>query len=307
MFPTRIAIASMVIFTAHSLVCAQETDSSSIHRYIHPRTEPFTDFTFTSPLPAPFIQAYPKREEMGDQYLDFLGVIAIVGETKRQRVDMRRLAHVLMGLIDNDQDGLPDDQLLWNKWKAKTNDRNRLVLYVTQQKAKFKSFDGESPSIYHQGWSSFRDGERLHLSNIQEELFHFLQRHFWEIEYPDAFGLDRNPLSIAHTSARRAVRNRHYVYDQDCISDSGCLVPEFFFCVMTDLMNGWQGDGFEAPGQSEWRLKGNRVAIGQNYPDMMKMILKMQNQGKLPRKWPSFFLNKSKSEMKPGSAKEQAS
>lgn len=74
------------------------------------------------------------------------------------------------------------------------------------------------------------------------------------------------------------------------LSHSGCLVPEFFFCVMTDVMKGWQGDGFDAPGQGEWRLKGNRDAIRKNYPDMMEMILTMQNQGKLPRKWPSFFL-----------------
>ena len=303
MQPARIIIASMVIFAAPSLMDAQDRELSSGNAYTHPRTERFTDFTFISPLPAPFIDAYPKRKEMGDQYLDFLGVIAIVGETNKQRADMRRLAHALMGLIDNDQDGMPDDKHLWTKWKAKTNHQNRLVLYVTEQKEKYKSFDGESPSVYHQGWSSFRDGERLHLSNIQEELFHFLQRHFWEMEYPDAFGLDRNPRSIAHHAAVNAVRNKHYVYDQDCISDSGCLVPEFFFCVMTDLMNGWQGDGFDAPGQGEWRLKGNRVAIGQNYPDMMEMILTMQNQGKLPRKWPSFFLIKNRG-MKPDATKD---
>ena len=133
----------------------------------------------------------------------------------------------------------------------------------------------------------------MHLSNIQEELFHFLQRHFWEEEYPEAFGLDTNPRSIAHHAAVKAVRDKHYVYDQDCISHSGCLVPEFFFCVMTDVMKGWQGDGFDAPGQSEWRLKGNRGALRKNYPDMMEMIQTMQNQGKLPKKWPSSFLIKN--------------
>jgi len=292
--PTRIIMASMIVFAAPCLIDAQDKNIASGNRYIHPRTERFTDFTFISPLPVPFVNAYPKRKEMGDQYLDFFGVIAIVGETKRQRPDMRRITHVLMGLIDNDQDGLPDDEHLWNKWKEKVNNKNRLVLYVTEQKRKYKSFDGESPSVYHQGWSSFRDGERLHLSNIQEELFHFLQRHFWEMEYPKAFALDRNPLSIAHHAAVKAVANKHYVYDQDCISHSGCLVPEFFFCAMTDVMKGWQGDGFDAPGQAEWRLKGNRDAIRQNFPEMMEMILAMQNQGQLPKKWPSFFLIKNR-------------
>ena len=294
MHTTRIIFASMVIFAAPVLSHAQDKDRASGSTYLHPRPARFTDFTFLSPLPARFVNAYPKRKEMGDQYLDFFGVIAIVGETKKQRPDMRRLTHALMGLIDNDQNGLPDDQHLWNKWKRKVNNRNRLVLYVTEEKAKYKSFDGASPSVYHQGWSSFRDGERLHLSNIQEELFHFLQRHFWEIEYPGAFGLDRNPRSIAHQAAVNAVRNKHYVYDQNCISHSGCLVPEFFFCAMTDVMKGWQGDGFDAPGQREWRLKGDRTAIRQNYPDMMEMILTMQDQGKLPRKWPSFFLVKNR-------------
>ena len=294
MHTIRIIFASMVIFAAPVLSHAQDSDRASGSTYLHPRPARFTDFTFLSPLPARFVNAYPKRKEMGDQYLDFFGVIAIVGETRKQRPDMRRLTHALMGLIDNDQDGLPDDRHLWNKWKKKVNNRNRLVLYVTEEKAKYKSFDGASPSVYHQGWSSFRDGDRLHLSNIQEELFHFLQRHFWEIEYPGAFGLDRNPRSIAHQAAVKAVRNKHYVYDQNCISHSSCLVPEFFFCAMTDVMKGWQGDGFDAPGQREWRLKGDRAAIRQNYPDMMEMILTMQDQGKLPRKWPSFFLAKNR-------------
>lgn len=293
MHPNRIFIALIVILAAPSPMDAQNKDVFSGSTYIHPRTKRFTDFTFISPLPASFVNAYPKRKEMGDQYLDFFGVIAIVGETKKQRADARRLAHALMGLIDNDQDGLADDEDLWNKWKEKVNDENRLVLYVTEKKKKYKSFDGESPSVYHQGWSSFRDGERLHLSNIQEELFHFLQRHFWEEEYPEAFGLDTNPRSIAHHAAVKAVTDKHYVYDQNCISHSGCLVPEFFFCVMTDVMKGWQGDGFDAPGKGEWRLKGNRGAIRKNYPDMMEMIQAMQNQGKLPRKWPSFLLIKN--------------
>ena len=294
MQPTRIIIASMVILAAPCVLDADDKPLPSGSTYIHPKTQRFTDFTFISPLPAPFVQAYPKRKEMGDQYLDFFGVIAIVGETPKQRTDMRRITHVLMGLIDNDQDGLPDDEHLWNKWKEKVNHKNRFVLYVTQQKAKYKSFDGESPSVYHQGWSSFRDGERLQLSNIQEELFHFLQRNLWEREYPKAFALDTNPRSIAQHAAVKAVANKHYVYDQDCISHSGCLVPEFFFCVMTDVMPGWQGDGFDAPGKNEWRLKGNREAIRRNYPEMMNMILAMQNQGKLPRKWPSSFLIKNR-------------
>ena len=294
MQPTRIVIASMAVLAVPSLMDAADKDGSSGSRYLHPGAERFTDFTFESPLPAPFVNAYPKRKEMGDQYLDFLGVIAIVGETKKQRADMRRIAHALMGLIDNDQNGLPDDSHLWSRWKKRVNNKNRLVLYVTERKAKYKSFDGESPSVYHQGWSSFRDGERLHLSNIQEELFHFLQRYFWEIEYPGAFGLDRNPRSIAHRAAVKAVANRHYVYDQDCISHSGCLVPEFFFCAMTDLMQGWQGDGFDAPGQREWRLKGKRDAIRKHYPEMMEMVLTMQRQGRLPKRWPSFFLIKNR-------------
>lgn len=258
--------------------------------YLHPKTEAFTDFHFISPLPETFLRGHPRRKEMGNQYLDFMGVIAIVGETKMQRRDMRRVAHVLMGLIDNNQDGQPDDLKLWQKRKAETEAGSPLVLYVTQTKDKYKSFDDANPTLYHQGWSSVRDGHRLHLTNIQEELFHFLQRHFWEIEYPEWFGLDRVPLSVAHAAAKEAIRQRHYVYDQDCITDPGCLVPEFFFCVMTDLMRGWKGEGFDAPTQMEWRLKGNVAAVRKNFPAMSQMVGEMQQDGKLPSKWPSCFL-----------------
>lgn len=288
----RLTIVSMLIIAAPRLIEANAPEKSVGNSYIHPKPERFTDLSIKSPLPAAFVNAYPNRKQMGDQYLDFFGVIAIVGESEKQRADMRRITHVLMGLIDNDQDGQPDDKHLWQKWKQNTNEKSRLVLYVTEQKEKYKSFDGESPNVYHQGWSSFRDGERLHLSNIQEELFHFLQRHFWELEYPKAFGLDAHPRSIAHIAADKAVANKHYVYDQNCISHSGCLVPEFFFCVMTDVMKGWQGDGFGAPGQREWRLKGDRDALHENYPDLMDMILTKQKQGKLPGRWPSSFLIK---------------
>lgn len=290
MHTSRLLVASIIFVAVVPTANAAEKDRATELSYIHPNAGKLTELEFVSPLPASFVAAYPRRTEMGDQYLDLMGAIAIVGETDLQRADMRRVAHTLMGLIDNDQDGLPDDAQLWKKLKATTNDRNRLVLYVTQHKSKYKSFDSAHPSIYHQGWSSLRDGEKLHLSNIQEELFHFLQRHLWEMEYPDAFGLDRNPRSVAHHAAAQAVRNRHYVYDQNCVSESGCLVPEFFFCVMTDLMKGWQGDGFDAPGKNEWRLKGEHAAIRTNYPRIMEMVLTMQEQGKLPRKWPSFFL-----------------
>ena len=104
----------------------------------------------------------------------------------------------------------------------------------------------------------------------------------------------RTRYKSAQHAAVKAVANKHYAYDQDCISHSGCLVPEFFFCVMTDVMPGCQGDGFDAPGKNEWRLKGNREAIRRNYPEMMNMILAMQNQGKLPQKWPSSFLIKNR-------------
>ena len=285
----HIAIPLLFIVSTPCLNLADDAEQSVDPTYIHPKPERFTDFSITSPLPPAFVNAYPVRKQMGTQYLDFFGVIAIVGETKKQKADMRRISHVLMGLIDNDQDGDPDDTQLWKKWKKTTNDTNRLVLYVTETKEKYKSFDGANPNVYHQGWSSFREGEKLHLSNIQEELIHFLQRHFWEVQYPKAFGLDAHPLSIAHAAAEKAVANKHYVYDHDCVSQTGCLVPEFFFCVMTDVMKGWHGDGFDAPGQREWRLKGDRDALEHNYPVLMRMIRTKQQQGRLPTNWPSFF------------------
>ena len=123
MHTSRFFTASIAFFAASSLICAADKDISAAPRYIHPKTKQFTDFRFRSPLPAAFVSAYPKRKEMGDQYLEILGVIAIVGETKNQRADMRRIAHVLMGLIDNDRDGLPDDARLWNKWKKRSMTR----------------------------------------------------------------------------------------------------------------------------------------------------------------------------------------
>lgn len=281
---------TLMFLSGPSLLFAASGPSPEETSYLHPVAENFTDFKFVSPLPKSFVRAYPRRAEMGNQYLDFMGVIAIVGETKAQRADMRRIAIVLMGLIDNDQDGQLDDVSMWKKRRKEIEPQHPLVLYVTRRKEKYKSFDNASPTLYHQGWSSVRDGQALRLSNIQEELFHFLQRHLWEHEYPNEFGLDRRPPGIVEAAASNAVRNRHYVYDQDCIIDKGCLVPEFFFCVMTTLMGGWEGEGFEAPGRSEWRLKGDVASIRKNYPAMTKMIEKMQQEGKLPRKWPSFFL-----------------
>ena len=59
---------------------------------------------------------------------------------------------------------------------------------------------------------------------------------------------------------------------------------------MTDLMQGWKGRGFDAPTQMEWRLQGNVAAVRKNFPAMSKMVREMQTDGKLPRKWPSYFL-----------------
>ena len=84
----RVLMASTVCLAAPCLLLA--ADQLAELAYIHPKTDRFTDFTFISPLPAPFVNARPQRKEMGDQYLDFLGVIAIVGESAKQRADMRR-------------------------------------------------------------------------------------------------------------------------------------------------------------------------------------------------------------------------
>ena len=85
MHPAHIIIASMVISAQTSLVDADDDNASYGAAYIHPSPDEFTDFAFISPLPKTFVDAYPKRKEMGNQYLDFFGVIAIIGGSSRSR------------------------------------------------------------------------------------------------------------------------------------------------------------------------------------------------------------------------------
>ncbi len=288
--------------TTHAVV-SDSYDNGTIFKdpalhgfYVHPKPSAFSDLKISTPLPNWFVQAYPRRAEMGNQYLEVLGIISIVGETETQQLDIKKIAHALMGLIDSNEDGQADDQLLWKKLtKHYGNKGERLVLYVTEERATYKAFDGASPQVYDGAWSSYRGEEILHNRVILEELLHFLQMLVWKRAYPNSFGLTEEQdagliedtlFSTAHEAALKAVKNRHYVYDEGCVCYAGCLVPEFFFCVMTDVIPGWSGDGFDAPSNEEWRLKGDLDTLYSVYPDLTNMIRSMQKQGQLPLKWP---------------------
>ena len=273
-----------------SLACSQEEDPSSPGLegfYVHPEASSFTDWKLQSPLPGWFIKEYPKRKMMGDQYLQILGNISIVGESADQIGDMKKIAHALLGFVDSNQDGKVDDPKLWNKYiPTLKGAEGRLVLYVTREKQGYKRFDSMGPSLYDQAWSTNRDGEKLHAGIIMEELFHFLQNVIWSRYDKKSFGMHQERQSIVAEAAHRAVRDRYYVYDEDCISSESCLLPEFFFCVMTDVLPGWpKKEG--APFKSEWTLKGQPQAIEENFPEMLAMVRKLQKQGRMPLKWPS--------------------
>lgn len=271
-----------------SLACSQEEDTPSPGLegfYVHPKASSFTNLKFQSPLPEWFVKEYPKRKMMGDQYLQILGNISIVGESADQIDDMKKIAHALLGFVDSNEDGKADDPKLWNKYiPTLKGAEGRLVLYVTKEKQGYKRFDSMGPSLYDQAWSTNRDGEKLHTKIIMEELFHFLQNVIWSRYDKKSFGMHQKTPSVVAEAAHRAVRDRYYVYDEDCISSESCLLPEFFFCVMTDVLPGWPKEG--APGISEWTLKGQPQAIEKNFSKMLAMVKKLQKQGRMPLKWP---------------------
>ena len=272
-----------------SLACSQEEDTPSPGLegfYVHPKASSFTNLKLQSPLPEWFVKEYPKRKMMGDQYLQILGNISIVGESADQIDDMKKIAHALLGFVDSNEDGKADDPKLWNKYiPTLKGAEGRLVLYVTKEKQGYKRFDSMGPSLYDQAWSTNRDGEKLHTKIIMEELFHFLQNVIWRRYDKKSFGMHQKTPSIVAEAAHRAVRDRYYVYDEDCISSESCLLPEFFFCVMTDVLPGWPKEG--APFISEWTLKGQPQAIEKNFSKMLAMVKKLQKQGRMPLKWPS--------------------
>lgn len=280
-------LTASILLTARA--CSQETDpapSGLEGFYVHPEASSFTDWKIQSPLPEWFVKEYPERKMMGNQYLQILGNISIVGESAHQIDDMKKIAHALLGFVDSNEDGKPDDLKLWHKHiPTLKGAERRLVLYVTREKQGYKRFDGMGPSLYHQAWSTNRDGQKLHAKIIMEELFHFLQNVIWSSYDKKSFGMYQKMPSVVAEAAHRAVRDRHYVYDEDCVASESCLLPEFFFCVMTDVLPGWPKEG--APSPSEWTLKGQPQAIEKNFSGMLSMVRKLQKEGRMPLKWPS--------------------
>ncbi|MCH2271560.1 MAG: hypothetical protein MK510_13760 [SAR324 cluster bacterium] len=279
--------------TTSTASCTADTTSTTLTAssscldgfYTHPKEADFTDFKISSPLPTCFTDEYARRKDMGDQYLQILGSVSIVGESSEQICDITRVGHALFGFVDSDADGKVDDENLWNTYAPSLNSKdNRLVLYVAKEKQNYKKFDSDSPSVYSQAFSTASNGEVLKFRTVLEELFHFLQNVLWRVYYKTNFGFEENPASIVDAAAAKALQDKHYVYDPDCTSTKSCLVTEFFFCVMTDLMTGWPDS--TVPANTEWTLKGQTTTIQTEYKDMVEMVTTRQNNGTMPKKWP---------------------
>ena len=225
--------------TTSTASCTADTTSTTLTAssscldgfYTHPKAADFTDFKISSPLPTCFTDEYARRKDMGDQYLQILGSVSIVGESSEQICDMTRVGHALLGFVDSDADGKVDDENLWNTYAPSLNSKdNRLVLYVAKEKQNYKKFDSDSPSVYSQAFSTASNGEVLKFRTVLEELFHFLQNVLWRVYYKTNFGFEENPASIVDAAAAKALQDKHYVYDPDCTSEKSCLDGILFLC-----------------------------------------------------------------------------
>lgn len=236
------------------------------------------DFTIYKTIPSSASDA--AKQHLSD-YHYFMKVcgLDVVAETVDDRQNMLRVAKTISRYMDADGDGEVDSPTA-RDFLAK---RCGLTLLITHHKKTYKKFDDVSPNPYHQAFATTNDDdEPLKDRTILEELLHFQQVELWSKLFQKEFGLDSG---VVEKEAKRALDSKAYVYDADCTSSPSCLQPEFFFCAVTTLWEGWPDP--DSPSASEWTLKNEgKDRVREAFPDLVRMLVRMENAKEIPNAWP---------------------
>ena len=172
-------------------------------------------------------------------------------------------ASIMAEYLDNDEDGLVDNQKVLNKLIDK-----KVWLLVIEEDLDFDDAARNPPANYHH----FQDlyNEEISLINelprfdaTLEEVLHVITQHGYAEAYPDIFGENKDSevakaMDIARGGYFKNVPNSYptsawYMYDdQSC--DYSCQITEYTYWALTSILGAQEYSGRLDEIKNEWRL-----------------------------------------------------
>ncbi len=180
-------------------------------------------------------------------------------------------ANVLAEYLDNDEDGVPDNQKIVDAM-IMTN----ATQIVAKNREELRAIDRKLlPS---------RNWQQVYADNIRpngvdglydealEEVLHLVTNYGWEVAYPSAFGGKRGTDAAKASEAARGgyfeeVPEKypddawHTYYDKTC--DYECQIDEYLHWALTSILGGQNYPGTFERGKDQWDLRTKeQVQIG---------------------------------------------
>lgn len=234
-----------------------------------------------------------------ERVIDVFGVhvLATTGTGLAQHL---HAAHVMAQYIDNDEDGVPDDERAHAMLLAEG-----AFLIMSQEEGGLEQLDLDWESLERAGFRIGQDlyGEETHPNSAVytrkagpfdaalEEVWHLVSAGYCSA-YPGAFSYEpgsrlTDAMDLARGGRFERIPAKYpagawYSYD-DRTCDYECMAAEYFYWTLTSLLDGQSYDGRADEIDNEWRLP-TPAKLAEGDPKVFALLTDAQY--KLPRKLP---------------------
>ena len=205
------------------------------------------------------------------KYVDVMGV-GVYATSGTPNTKVLRCAHVLAQYIDNDEDGVPDNQAIHARMIA---GKSAMIMWPT-----FDSFENsgfwdsvpESSTRNKQdciGEETEPDWEQTQVFDAAlEECFHLVNHAGYSQQYPSVFG-EQTGSQVANAMDIN-IANGYFHYD-DPTCDYPCKVIEYTYWAMTSILGAQQAPWRASEIANEWELP-TRKMVAANDPTIYSIL-----------------------------------
>jgi len=192
--------------------------------------------------------------------------------------------NVLAEYLDNDEDGIPDNQKIVDAMISKN-----ATLIAAKNSQDLRDYDVPFPNWQNVWTDNVRPlGQNGMYDEALEEILHLITDYGWEVAYPSVFGRKHGTDAADATDTARGgyikeVPEKYPAdawftyYDESC--DYGCQIAEYLHWAMTSILGGQDYPGTLDRGGEEWPLR-TREAVKEKDPAIFKLLT--DPQYKLP-------------------------
>jgi len=197
---------------------------------------------------------------------------------------MLHAANVLAQYLDNDKDGVPDNQLVVDALKEK-----KAVLIMTKDAGEEWELIQEDlhymfpDGVYHDNFANEANPNAVaegKFDGLWEETLHLITRHGYGNAYSSVFGYSKgtevaNAMDLARGGHFEKIPEKYpedawySYYDESC--GYGCQIDEYIYWALTSILGVQDLPGREEQIITEWRLN-SREKVLENDPAIFALL-----------------------------------